>query len=157
MTTTEVELEKADKTEKFVLKCEQVDWNVGNNAYIRSLQSAVGDLAGGELVIGTETWQLNGIVIADVEDSDFPESRADSCIPDSDNEQQMVNALYHASKEWGPDAGVSRVFDTMYYRDISVEVVITSFNATESASDPKPGVWMVDLELAHIDAYALKD
>lgn len=149
--TTNVRLQKNDGTEEFNLKCEAVEVNVGNNMVARAILSAAGDLAGADPVLNTETYQLTGIRIVDVDDADFPENRADSDIPDSDNAQQMESALRHATKEWGPDA--SNGFDKLIWNDQTIDVVITSYSATESATQPRPGLFTVNMELTHVDVY----
>lgn len=149
--TTDVRLQKNDGTEEFNLKCEAVEVNVGNNIVARAILSAAGDIAGADPVLNTETYQLTGITIADVDDTDFPEGRADSAVPDSDDEQQMETALRNAAKEWGPDA--SSGFDKLIWKDQTIDVVITSYSATEHATKPQQGIYTVNMELTHIDVY----
>lgn len=158
--TTNVQLTKNDGAEEFNLKCEAVEVNLGNSLIARAILSAAGDLVGSDPVLNTETYQLIGVSIADVDDTDFPEGRVPTTvdesgntltIPDSDNEQQMEAALRAASKEWGPDA--SDGFDQLKWNDQSLSMTITSYSATEHASQPKPGVYTVNMELTHIDVY----
>lgn len=158
--TTNVQLVKNDGTETFNLKCEGVQVKLGNNIVARSILSAAGDLAGADPVLNTETYQLKSVRISDVDDSDFPESRVPTTkdyagntktIPDTDNNQQMEAALRAAAKEWGPDGGDG--FDQFIWNDQSISVVITSYSAREAAVDPKTGIFTVDIELTHIDAY----
>lgn len=149
--TTNVQLVRNDGSASFNLKCESVEVNVGNNLVARAILSAAGDIAGADPVLNTETYQLTGVTLADVDDADFPTSLADSAIPDSDNNQQMESALRSATKEWGPDG--SNGFDQLKWNDQSIGIVITSYSATESATQPKPGVFTVNMELTHISIY----
>lgn len=146
----------------FNLKCESVETNVGNNLVARAILSAAGDLAGADPVLNTETYQLTGVTLADVDTDDYPDDKTswyettDSqgntlTIPSSDHEQRMEAALRHAAKEWGPDA--SNGFDQLVWNDQSIDVVITSFSATESATQPKTGIYTVNMELTHVDVY----
>lgn len=159
-TTTEVQLTKNDGSEEFNLKCESVEVNVGNNLVARAILSAAGDLAGADPVLNTETYQLTNIHIRDVDDSDFPESRVPTTtdesgntvtIPDSENNEQMEAALRAASKEWGPDT--SDGFDQLKWNNQSIDIVITSYSAVESATQPAPGQYTVNMEVTHVDVY----
>lgn len=146
----------------FNLKCEAVEPNVGNNIVARAILSAAGDLAGADPVLNTETYQLTGVTLADVDANDYPDDKTswyettDSqgntlTIPSSDHEQRMEAALRHAAKEWGPDG--SNGFDQLVWNDQSISVVITSFSATEHATQPKPGIYTANIELTHVDVY----
>lgn len=146
----------------FNLKCESVEPKVGNNMIARAILSAAGDLAGADPVLNTETYQATNITLADIDSGDYPADKTswyettDSqgntmTIPADDHEQRMEAALRHATKEWGPDA--SNGFDQLIWNDQSISVVITSYNATESAAQPKPGIYRVNLELTHVDVY----
>lgn len=146
----------------FNLKCKTVDTQIGNNMVARAILSSAGDLAGGDPVLNTETYQLQGIRLAGVDAADYPDDKSswyettDSqgntlTIPQDNHEQRMEAALRHAAKEWGPDA--TNGFDQLVWNDQSIAVVITSISTTESASQPAPGQYMVDIELEHVDAY----
>ena len=146
----------------FNLKCEAVETNVGNNMVARAILSAAGELAGADPVLNTETYQLTGIRLADIDPEDYPDDVTDwyqtqdsqgntVTIPSSDHEQRMEAALRHAAKEWGPDS--SNGFDQLVWNDQSINVVITSFSATESATQPAPGQYEVNMELTRIDVY----
>jgi hypothetical protein len=159
--TTNVRIVRNDGNSEFNLKCEAVESNVGNNMVARAILSAAGDMAGADPVINTETYQLTGIRLADIDDGDYPEESgwftttdADGntkTIPSSDHEQRMEAALRHATKEWGPDA--SNNFDQLIWNDQSIDVVITSFSGTEHATQPAPGQYTANMELTHVDVY----
>lgn len=151
-----------DANQWFNLKCENVEVNVGNNLVSRAILSAAGDLAGADPVLNTETYQLSGITLGDVDAADYPDDNTDAfettdsqgntvTIPASNHEQRMESALRHASKEWGPDA--SNGFDQLVWNDQSIDVVITSYSATESATQPIPGIYTINMELTHVDVY----
>lgn len=146
----------------FNLKCEAVEPNVGNNMVARAILSAAGELAGADPVLNTETYQLSGIRLAGIDEGDYPNDNTswfestDSqgntlTIPQDDHEQRMEAALRSAAKEWGPDA--SGGFDQLVWNDQSINVVITSYSATESATQPAPGQYTLNLELTSIDVY----
>lgn len=146
----------------FNLKCESVESNLGNNMVARAILSAAGDLAGADPVLNTETYQLTGVTLAEIDASDYPDDKTSwyqttdsqgntQTIPSSDHEQRMEAALRHATKEWGPDT--SNGFDQLVWNDQSIDVVITSFSATENATQPQPGIYTVNMELTHIDVY----
>lgn len=152
----------SDSNQWFNLKCENVEVNVGNNLVARAILSAAGDLAGADPVLNTETYQLSGITLGDIDASDYPDDNTDAfettdsqgntvTIPASNHEQRMESALRHASKEWGPDA--SNGFDQLVWNDQSIDVVITSYSATESATQPIPGIYTINMELTHVDVY----
>lgn len=151
-----------DANQWFNLKCENVEVNVGNNLVSRAILSAAGDLAGADPVLNTETYQLSGITLGDVDADDYPDDNTDAfettdsqgntvTIPESNHEQRMESALRHASKEWGPDS--SNGFDQLVWNDQSIDVVITSYSATESATQPIPGIYTINMELTHVDVY----
>lgn len=157
---TNVRLVKNDGAEEFNLKCEGVQVKLGNSLVARAILSAAGDLAGADPVLNTETYQLSGIRITDVDDSDYPDSRVPTTkdyagntltIPESDDNQRMEAALRAAAKEWGPDADDG--FDQLRWNDQSKSIVITSYSAQEAATDPMAGTYTVDMELTHVDAY----
>lgn len=146
----------------FNLKCESVEVNVGNSLVARAILSAAGDLAGADPVLNTETYQLTGITLADVDAEDYPDDDSssftttdstgvDQNIPSTDHEQRMESALRHAAKEWGPDG--SNGLDQLVWNDQSIGVVITSYSAVESAEQPKPGIYTINMELTHVDVY----
>lgn len=146
----------------FNLKCENVEVNIGNNMVARAILSAAGDLAGADPVLNTETYQLTGITLGDIDDSDYPDDNTDAfqttdsqgntlTIPSTDHEQRMEAALRAASKEWGPDA--SNGFDQLIWNDQSIDVVITSYTATESATQPTSGIYTINMELTHVSVY----
>lgn len=151
-----------DSNQWFNLKCEAVEVNVGNNLVARSILSAAGDLAGADPVLNTETYQLTGITLADIDSSDYPDDNTDAfqttdsqgntlTIPSSDHEQRMEAALRAATKEWGPDA--TNGFDQLVWNDQSIDVVITSFSASESSTQPVQGIYNINMELTHVDVY----
>lgn len=146
----------------FNLKVGSVEPNVGNSLVARAILSAAGDLAGADPVFNTETYQLADVRIQDVDAADYPDDETswfettDSTgstvtIPSSDHNQRMEAALRHAAKEWGPDA--TDGFDQLVWNDQSIDVVITSYSATENAAQPKPGVFIGQMELTHVDVY----
>jgi len=158
--TTNVRLVKNDGSEEFNLKCEAIEVNVGNNVVARAILSAAGDLAGADPVLNTETYQLTGLRIADVDSSDYPSGRVPETtdedgntvtIPTSDDDQRMEAALRSAAKEWGPDA--TNGFDQLKWNDQSIDIIITSYGATESATQPTVGQYIVNMELTHVDVY----
>jgi len=146
----------------FNLKCESVEPNVGNNMVARAILSAVGDLAGADPVLNTETYQLTGIRLADIDASDYPDDKTSwyetndstgttQTIPSTDHNQRMEAALRHATKEWGPDG--NQAFDQLVWNDQSIDVVITSYSGTENATQPVPGQYTLNMELTHVDVY----
>lgn len=149
--TTDVQLVKNDGSETFNLKAESVEVNVSNNLVARAILSAAGDFAGADPVLNTEKYQVTGIMISDIDDSDFPTGRANGSIPNSENNERMESALRRAAKEWGPDT--SDGFDQLKWNHQSIDVIITSYGATESAEQPRDNIFMADLELTHVDVY----
>lgn len=168
--TTGVQLVRNDGSLTFNLKCQQVEVNLGNNVVSRALLSAAGDVAGADPVLNNESYRLIGVTLAEVDSSDYPSDDGDwgntfqtipwktkdavgniQTIPASEDEQRMEAALRHAAKEWGPD--VEDGFDQLVWNDQHLDVIITSYGATESAEQPKPGVYQVDIEVTHVDVY----
>lgn len=141
----------------FFLKCENVEVSVGNNLVARAILSAAGDIAGADPVLNSVSYQLNGIRLQAISDDDYPDKPINDApnyysnmASDAHNERMMV-ALKEATKQWGPDA--SDGLDKLVWGGQTIPVVITSFSAQESASEPKPDIYTVDIELTHISAY----
>lgn len=141
----------SSSNEWFNLKVEEVEVSVGNSLIVRAILSASGDLAGADPVLNSEKYQVMGISLLDVDSGDYPDSLVPSGIPSSDHNQRMEAALRSAAKEWGPS--LPNKIDTLYWNDQSIPIVITSYSARESGTDPRPGTFTADLELTHIDAY----
>lgn len=162
---TEVIIAKAseskpyDSSDKaFFLKCENVEVSVGNNLVARAALSAAGDIAGADPVLNSVTYQLTGVKMKGITDDDYPDSPIDkapnsfySDIGSNDHNERMMVALKEATKQWGPDANGE--IDKFVWGDQTLPVVITSFSAQESASEPQPQIYTVDIELTHISAY----
>jgi len=148
--TMGVRIQRNDGAQEFNLKCETVEVNLGNNLIARAILSTIGDLiAGADPVINTETYQLTGIMIQDVDPEDYPAALTDVS---GSEEQKMERALRSAAKQWGPDT--SAKMDQLIWNGESIPVVITAYSAQESADDPRPGMYRATMELTHIDAYA---
>ena len=148
-----VRLQKNTGSQEFNLKCETVEVNIGNNLIARAILSTLGQaIAAADPVIATETYQLTGVMIQDVDSSDYPSGLTDVS---GSEEKKMERALRTATKEWGPDArGEGLNADKLIWNGEEIDVVITSYSAQESSEDPKPGVYRVSMELTHIDFYA---
>lgn len=139
----------------FSLKCEDIEVNVGNNMIARAILSSVGELVGADPILNTETYQVMGIKLYNVEETDYPNSLVPDTLPtDSTEEKKMESALRIATKSWGPAPDApGDTFDKLYWHGEPINVVITDYSARESASEPKPDNYTVDLELTHIDAH----
>lgn len=156
---SEVVLRKSDdRSQAFYMKAETVEVSVGNNLVARAVLSAAGDIAGSDPVLNSVSYQVTGIRLQGIEDDNYPDQPlADSPsgyhdnIDAGDHNQRMMVALKEASKQWGPSA--SGELDLLEWGGQEIPVVITSFSAQESATQPKPGVYTADLELTHISVY----
>jgi len=156
---TEVILRKADdRSDAFYMKAETVEVSVGNNLVARAVLSAAGDIAGSDPVLNSVSYQVTGIRLQGIEDDNYPDqpltdspSGYHDNIDASDHNQRMMVALKEASKQWGPSANGK--MDLLEWGGQEIPVVITSFSAQESSTQPKPGVYTADLELTHISVY----
>ena len=156
---TEVVLKKADdNSQAFYMKAEDVEVSVGNNLVARAILSAAGDIAGSDPVLNSVTYQVTGIRLQGIENDHYPDQPIDNSpsgyhdnIDSDDHNQRMMVALKEATKQWGPES--SGQLDILEWGGQRIPVVITSFSAQESATQPMPGKYAADLELTHISAY----
>jgi len=156
---TEVRLQKSnDRSVEFHLKAQDVEVSVGNNLVARAILSAVGDIAGADPVLNSVSYQVTGIKLQAINESDYPNQplndAADIYYEDIDSEdhnQRMMVALKEAAKQWGPSSDGS--LDRLLWGGQTIPVVITSFSARESATEPRAGICTADLELTHISVY----
>lgn len=144
----EVELRRNDGSEVFQLRCEKVKSKVGNSLITRSILSGLGDLiAGADPVLNTESYQLQNVLVRNVDASDYPNSGVYA----NDN-YGMENELRRAAKEWGPD--ISDGFDELYWDGREINGVITDFSSEQSAAeDGVPRVYTCDIEITHVSVY----
>jgi len=146
MTSTEVTLTRNDGSETFVLKAESVDRSVENGLVTDSIISAVSrQVVGGKLVLSRETYQID-FPIQGMEAADYPNSGTYT-----DHDWGFNEELWRAAHDWG--FTLADGFDTLSYRDRTVDGVITLFNPKEDTGQQKAGTFDASLEFTHLDAY----
>lgn len=146
MTTTAVTLTRNDGSEEFTLKAESVDRSVENGLVTDSIISAASrELVGGKLVLSRETYTI-GFPIQGMEAADYPNSGTYT-----DDDWGFNEELWRAAHEWGFD--LTNGFDTLDYRDKTIDGVITLYNPNEDTNQQKPGSYDATLEFTHVDAF----
>lgn len=149
MTDTDVQLDKNDGSETFVLRVTNVKYANSQSVLTRSILSATGGLAGANPVLSKETWTLT-IEIANTDAADYPNSGTYSSTPNTDN-YGMYEELRRAANEWGPTTADG--LDTMTYDGRTVDVVITDLQLTEDIERDPKREYSGTIELTHFDVY----
>jgi len=144
----EIALEKADGSERFDLKANNVERSHNNSMIIKSVLQAAGDVVGADPDLGFETYSIQG-VIQETQQGTYPEEvTIDKSAYNRAVEKEMN--LSHAMNEWGPDADLENTsvpFDTLYWGPREIPGMMTKYSATEDASGERgPGKFTFTVE-----------
>lgn len=139
MTTTDVSLVRNDGSEQFILKADRVEETVSNGFVSDSIISGVTrKTLGAKLVLELITYQVD-ITIQGVEATDYPNSSSYT-----DHEWGMRQELRRASLHWGYT--MADGFDTLEYRDLSANGVLTEYSPMEDTDQRQAGTFTATIE-----------
>lgn len=144
-TATNTALERNDGGELFILKVSHVEAVNAKNAYIKSITSAAGNLAGADPVLEKETYELTGEVRG-MDPGDYPNSGTYA-----DHDFGFAEELRRASKEWGPD--LENGLDTFDWDGREIGVVITELRLEENPQETPEKQYTFTMELTAFDVY----
>ena len=142
MTSTGVELEKNDGSEKFTLKVNNLTSSNANNVILHTIVAEAGRIAGESPIFEKESYELTGVIQA-MEAADYPNSGTYS-----DDDFGMVEELRRATKEWGD---ISNGLDTLYWDGRTIDVVISEVRIDQNREETPEKEYSFTMELTAFD------
>ena len=142
MTSTGVELEKNDGSEKFTLKVNNLTSSNANNVILHTIVAEAGRIAGEAPIFEKESYELTGVIQA-MEAADYPNSGTYS-----DDDFGMVEELRRATKEWGD---ISNGLDTLYWDGRTIDVVISEVRIDQNREETPEKEYSFTMELTAFD------